>query len=229
MPPHAYCAVATSIRLLRCGVSGEIGVPLYPSRRSWHAVRLEHGELDSITGGDRMHSRRPSLSPAPPLEPPLDGDRPGRARSDALSPRAALPCRRMPGRSGPADRAAQRRARPDGRLSSYGTDGETGSAATRFAESSLRLVLEVLDGRRPVVQLRRLVAPPVLAAIETLRAAPPGHGLGPALLTKLGVELTGPNTAEVYGSYQRGNRVFALAACVVLHRTGWQLSAFRVL
>ncbi|MEV6555353.1 Rv3235 family protein [Nocardia sp. NPDC051756] len=136
----------------------------------------------------------------------------------------------MPAHSGSTNRAAQRRTRHDGRLTSYGTDGETGSAASRFAESSLRLVLEALDGRRPVVQLRRLVAPSVLAAIETLaRSAPPGHGLGPALLTKLGVELTGPNTAEVYGSYQRGNRVFALAACVVLHRTGWQLSAFRVL
>ncbi|MFD6163238.1 Rv3235 family protein [Nocardia sp. NPDC060256] len=136
----------------------------------------------------------------------------------------------MPSHSGPTDRVAQRRARHDGRLTSYGTDGETGSAASRFAESSLRLVLEVLDGKRSVVQLRRLAAPSVLAAIETLaRTAPPGHGLGPAHLTKLGIELTGPNSAEVYGSYQRGPRVFAVAACVVLHRAGWQLTAFRVL
>ncbi|WP_378733535.1 Rv3235 family protein [Nocardia brasiliensis] len=178
-----------------------------------------------------MHSRRPSLSPAPHIEPPLDGDRPGHPRSDALSPRAALPCRRrMPTHSGSATRAADRRARYDGRLSSYGTDGETGSAASRFAESSLRLVLEVLDGRRPAAQLRRLAAPSVLAAIETLARSPqPGRALGPARLTKLGVELTGPNTAEVYGRYQRGERAFAVAGCVVLHRAGWQLTAFRVL
>lgn len=91
-------------------------------------------------------------------------------------------------------------------------------------------MLEVLDGRRPAAQLRKLAAPQVLAAIETLaRSAPPGRGLGPAHLKKLGIELSGPNTAEIYGSYQRGNRVFALAACVVLHRAGWQLTAFRVL
>lgn len=91
-------------------------------------------------------------------------------------------------------------------------------------------MLEVLDGRRSVVQLRKLATPPVFAAIETLaRSAPPGHGLGPATLTKLGVEPTGPNSAEVYGSYRRGQRVFAVAACVVLQRAGWQLTAFRVL
>ncbi|WP_370465374.1 Rv3235 family protein [Nocardia sp. CS682] len=231
MPPHAYCAAATRVQLLRCGLFGEIGVPLYPLRLPWQAVCLEPGELDSNTGGHRMHSRRPSLTPAPRLEPPLDGDRPGRPRSEALSPRAALPChRRMPSHSGSTSRAAERRARHDGRSPSYGRDGETGSAASRFAESSLRLVLEVLDGRRPAVQLRRLASPSVLAAIETLaRSAPPGRKLGPATLTKLGVELTGPNTAEVYGRYQRGNREFAVAACVVLHRAGWQLTAFRVL
>lgn len=91
-------------------------------------------------------------------------------------------------------------------------------------------MLEVLDGRRPVIQLRRLAAPSVFAAIETLaRSAPQGRGLGAARLTNFGVELTGPNTAEVYGSYRRGQRVFAVAACVTLHRAGWQLTAFRVL
>ncbi|MFG1791482.1 Rv3235 family protein [Nocardia sp. NPDC049149] len=192
-----------------------------------------------------MHSRRPSLSPAPHIEPPLDCDRGTRGRDqptgpgaqgnsgrpEMLSPRAALPCRRrLPSHSGSATGGAARRARHDGRSSSYGTDGETGSAARRFAESSLRLVLEVLDGKRGATQLRPLAAPSVLAAIETLaRTGQHSRALGPALLTTLGVELIAPNTAEVYGRYQRGPRSFAVAARVVLHRAGWQLTAFRVL
>ncbi|WP_433576421.1 Rv3235 family protein [Nocardia brasiliensis] len=188
--------------------------------------------LDSITGGHGMHSRRPSLSPAPHFEPPLDRDRTAgdQPRPAASSPRAALPCRRMPSHSGSSARAAGRRARHDGRLTSYGTETETGSAAHRFAENSLRLVLEVLDGRRPVAQVRPLTSASVFAALETLaRTAPRGAALGPAQLTKIGVEPAGPKTAEVYGTYQRGHRIFAVAARVALHRAGWQLTAFRVL
>nr|WP_281186676.1 Rv3235 family protein [Nocardia mikamii] len=108
-------------------------------------------------------------------------------------------------------------------------DDEIGSAAAIFAVRSLRLVLEVIDGRRPLGQLRSVVEPTVLAAVETLaRTAAAERRLGTAVLVTVKLaEVTG-HTAEVCGGYERGERRFAVAARLVLRRGHWRVSALRM-
>ncbi|WP_323182805.1 Rv3235 family protein [Aldersonia sp. NBC_00410] len=102
-------------------------------------------------------------------------------------------------------------------------------AATKFAETALRMTLEVLDHRRPPAQLR-----PVLdaALIDVVRAfaksSAPARGLGAARLQRIHVRLIDPHTAEVFGTYQRGPRVLALAAQVTLRAQGWRVSAVQI-
>ncbi|MBB5912323.1 hypothetical protein BJY24_001190 [Nocardia transvalensis] len=99
----------------------------------------------------------------------------------------------------------------------------------RFAERSLRLVLEVLDGRRPAAHLRPLAEPTVVAAVETLaRTAAAERRLGPALLVSVRATTVAAGSAEVFGGYDRGNRRFAVAARIVARRGDWRLAALRL-
>ncbi|WP_024799851.1 Rv3235 family protein [Nocardia sp. BMG51109] len=99
----------------------------------------------------------------------------------------------------------------------------------RFADRSLRLLLEVLDGRRPVAQLRPLAEPTVVAAVETLvRTGGAERRLGPAVPVSVKATMVGPHAAEVYGSYDRGSRRFAVAARIVVRRGDWRLAALRL-
>jgi len=193
-----------------------------------------------------MLGSRRALSQAPNFEPPLagaPGDRvwPGgpvpRATPPSASP-AALPWpHRHP--SGCADaidgagqegrrHTARRRSPHDGRSTSYASD-ETDSAAKRFAERSLRLVLEVLDGRRGAAQLRPLADPAVVAAVETLaRTGEAGRRSGAAVLVAVNVVPTGPGAAEVFGGYERGRRRFAVAGRIAARRGEWRLTALHL-
>ncbi|WP_280264900.1 Rv3235 family protein [Nocardia wallacei] len=137
----------------------------------------------------------------------------------------------MPGRGAAAGGpgGTPRRSPHDGRSTSYASSAETGSEATRFAERSLRLVLEVLDGRRPVGQLRPVAEPTVVAAVETLtRTGAADRRLGSAQLASVRATMVAPGTAEVFGGYDRGNRRFAVAARIVARRGDWRLSALRL-
>lgn len=84
-------------------------------------------------------------------------------------------------------------------------------AAAVFAEAALRRVLEVLDRRRPLAQLR-----PVLASglVDSL-LAPPGcpGGAGVAQLRRVAAQLARPDgsAAEVAALYTRGDRAHAIA------------------
>ncbi|WP_067574714.1 Rv3235 family protein [Nocardia acidivorans] len=107
---------------------------------------------------------------------------------------------------------------------------EVGTPPLQFAGVALRLALEVLDGRRPPVQLRPLAEPGVIAALRTLaeHRQAPGCEFGAATLTRIDVIMTDSKAAEVCAGYDRGTRHFALAARIVRGRSGWRLTVFRV-
>ncbi|MGV9679714.1 Rv3235 family protein [Nocardia sp. NPDC003482] len=136
----------------------------------------------------------------------------------------------MPARTGAYRlRGTHRRSPHDGRSPSYARFDENGSAATRFAERSLRLVLEVLDGRRSATQLTRLTDPAVAAMLATAaRTAVADRRLGAAVLVAVRAEPVAPGVAEVVAGYERGARRFAVAGRVTCRRGEWRLVALRL-
>lgn len=87
--------------------------------------------------------------------------------------------------------------------------------AAAFADAALRLVLEVIDRRRPAAQLRSVLAPGLADAV--LSASPAGQS-GAAVLRRMRLQTAGGATpdaaAEVFGCYSRGDRVHAIACRV---------------
>ncbi|WP_407443268.1 Rv3235 family protein [Rhodococcus sp. (in: high G+C Gram-positive bacteria)] len=84
------------------------------------------------------------------------------------------------------------------------------ATAHRFAEVALRLILEVVDGRRPVPQLTAVLEPTLVDAVSASRTSPTGAA-GTAVLLRTRVHAVDANTAEVFGTYARGDRVYAVA------------------
>lgn len=111
------------------------------------------------------------------------------------------------------------------------TVGEGYSSARKFAERALRVVLEVLDHRRPVGQLSAVAYPPVVAALRSLVGGDlvPARELGVAVLARVDIAMVDPAAAEVYARYHRGTRHFAVAARIACTRAdGWKVTALRV-
>lgn len=110
-------------------------------------------------------------------------------------------------------------------------DGRSRAAAA-FADAALRRVLEVIDRRRPLAQLRPLLAPGLVDSL--LAAAGRDSDAGSARLRRVVAQLTGPDAtaAEVTASYTRGERVHAIACRVeqVSTATGprWRLVALHM-
>ena len=79
--------------------------------------------------------------------------------------------------------------------------------AALFADAALRRILEVIDRRRPLAQLRGLMAAGLMDSL------PAGAGAGPARLRRVVAQLTGPDgtAAEVAANYTRADRVHAIA------------------
>jgi hypothetical protein len=172
-----------------------------------------------------MLESRCTLSHAPNFEPMLDGDP---ARPDAARG-ATLPCHHGITSRGAVAHTARRRSPHTGRSSSYAAPDENDSAAKRFAERSLRMVLEVLDGRRGVVQLRPLADPVVVSAVQTLaRTGVAERRLGAAVLAGVRIVPVERGTAEVFGGYERGGRRFAVAARITARRGEWRVTALRL-
>ncbi|MEU7633556.1 Rv3235 family protein [Nocardia sp. NPDC049220] len=172
------------------------------------------------------------LSSAPNPEPPLDSRRRAEAGRGALDPATprALPCRTRVHSSGQAS-AGVRNAMRRAHTGAIAQEDETLSAARRFAATVVRVVLEVLDRRRPVPQLAGVADPTVIAAVRTLISADlvPGRSLGGAVPIRVSVIPVNVNTAEVYAGYSRGARHFALAARITRTRSaGWRLTALRI-
>jgi hypothetical protein len=107
-------------------------------------------------------------------------------------------------------------------------------AAAAFADVALRRVLEVIDRRRPIAQLRPMLAPPLLDMVFTL-----ARGAGPekaAVLRRVRLrcatvdvaEPHRPTAAEVFATYTRGRRVQAIAGRIELVEGRWRMVALQV-
>lgn len=127
-----------------------------------------------------------TVSPVVDYEPPTFGGPP------VLPPPTSPSRRRQVGAP-----AAARGAGPD-----------TTAAAT-FADAALRRVLEVVDRRRPLTQLRPLLA---AGLVDSLLTGPARHG-GAARLRRVLAQPCRPDgtAAEVAANYTRGDRVHAIA------------------
>lgn len=108
-------------------------------------------------------------------------------------------------------------------------------AAGAFADATLRRILEVIDRRRPLAQLRPLLASGLVDSL--LRATALQGGTGVAQLRRVRVQSIprrGGRTpaAEIAASYTRGNRVHAIACRAELVKTitgaRWQLVALHL-
>jgi len=95
-------------------------------------------------------------------------------------------------------------------------------AAMVFADAALRRVLEVVDRRRPIAQLRPLVTPALVDTVTALTRTP--H-MAAATLRRVRLRMVDGEAAEVFGSYTRGPRVLAIAARIELHRDRWRIVA----
>lgn len=101
-------------------------------------------------------------------------------------------------------------------------------AALVFADAALRRVLEVVDRRRPIAQLRSLVTPALIDTVTALTRAPHTGGAAAATLRRVRLRLVDGDAAEVFGTYTRGPRVLAVAARIELHRDRWRIVALQL-
>ncbi|MDN4518604.1 hypothetical protein JN086_08660 [Mycolicibacterium austroafricanum] len=103
-------------------------------------------------------------------------------------------------------------------------------SAVVFAETALRQVIEVIDRRRPVAQLRPLMTP-VLVDCVIARAAAPRTGSATLRRVRVRSVDTGGGevtAAEVFASFSRSGRVHAVAGRIDRHRDSWRLVALQI-
>lgn len=106
------------------------------------------------------------------------------------------------------------------------------AGARAFATTSVRILLEVLDRRRPVAQLTALCTPGLVSAIGTLVAGDhaPGRTLGSAVPGAVRLFQVEEWAAEMVATYQRGPRRLVLAGRIERgSTTPWKVTALRVL
>ena len=106
--------------------------------------------------------------------------------------------------------------------------------AAIFVDAALRRVLEVIDRRRPVAQLRPLLLPSLVDSVLSVSRA--GGDQGAAVLRRMRLQPVGhrdrETAAEVFGTYSRGNRIHAIACRVERLPDGaatrWQVVALHI-
>ncbi|HEY9264515.1 MAG TPA: Rv3235 family protein [Mycobacterium sp.] len=109
-------------------------------------------------------------------------------------------------------------------------------AAVVFAETALRQVIEVLDRRRPVAQLRPLMAPVLVDRVIALTGV---TRRGSATMRRVRVRAVDPGlggdgtpgevvAAEVFASFTRSGRVHAVAARIERYRDRWRIVALQI-
>lgn len=176
------------------------------------APRLSSGASDKPALENALSANAsPSIYPVVDYEPPAFGGPPTLPPVSKARPQrrtAAPPIGRSP--------AEQERAR----------------TAAAFADAALRRVLEVLDRRRPVAQLRHLLAAGLAdSLLSAARRCVPAGGV-PARLRRVSAQPIGEHVAEVAASYVRGERVHAIACRIerVGTPTGprWQVTALHM-
>jgi hypothetical protein len=103
-------------------------------------------------------------------------------------------------------------------------------SAVVFAETALLQVIEVIDRRRPVAQLRPLMTPVlvdrVIARVGATRS-------GSAQLRRVRVRSVDAGAgevtaAEVFASFSRAGRVHAVAGRIERHRDRWRIVALQI-
>ncbi|WP_235434782.1 Rv3235 family protein [Mycobacterium heckeshornense] len=108
-------------------------------------------------------------------------------------------------------------------------------SAADFADAALRRVLEVIDRRRPVAQLRPLLTAGLVDSVLARDAAAASRREA-AVLRRLRLQAAGlhnpPRAAEVFGTFSRGRRVHAIA-CRVEQLAGadgsqWQVVSLHI-
>ncbi|MGZ6780011.1 MAG: Rv3235 family protein [Mycobacterium sp.] len=98
--------------------------------------------------------------------------------------------------------------------------------AAAFADAVLRRVLEVIDRRRPIAQLRPMLTPALLDMVFTMtRGAAPDKA---AVLRRVRLRSAAAETAEVFATYTRGRRVRAIAGRIEVKEGRWRLTALQV-
>jgi hypothetical protein len=107
-------------------------------------------------------------------------------------------------------------------------------AAAVFADTALRRILEVTDRRRPVAQLRPLIAPALFDAMVALTKTRSRDGAAVLRRVRLrSAEVLDDDAgevraAEVFATYSRGRRVRAIAGRVELVNGRWTIVALQV-
>ena len=127
--------------------------------------------------------------------------------------------------------AATRPARPSGRYRIAAVpEAAPPRAAMVFADAALRRVLEVIDRRRPIAQLRPLLAPALIDTViaMTRSSQTAAATLRPAAAVALTIGVTAKLAAEVFGTYSRGPRVRAIAARVEYTGERWRIVALQL-
>lgn len=98
--------------------------------------------------------------------------------------------------------------------------------AVAFADAAMRRVLEVMDRRRPIVQLRPLLADGPLSAVMARSSRAPATTA--ARLSKVRVRRCADDTAEIFGTFERGGRVKAFAGRIQSVRGNWRVVALQL-
>ncbi|WP_459549567.1 Rv3235 family protein [Nocardia sp. X0981] len=214
-------------------VGGQTPVPDSPVRPAAEIPGAGGCRGDAGAGGVGEGTR--SGEPAPPRRPP------GSAAASANAvPRAATrtATATAPGCGNRPDRRSLRRNRSApagvGRLQRAGHTAARPTApdgAREFAGKALRVLLEVLDRRRPVAQLGALCTPALVCAVGSLVAHDhvPGRVLGAAVPAGIRLFPAGEHAAELVAMYQRGPRRLAVAGRLEHGATGWKLTALRIM
>ncbi|MGD9618354.1 MAG: Rv3235 family protein [Mycolicibacterium sp.] len=156
----------------------------------------------------------------------------------APEPLARLPAPVCP--TPPAGALRRRSLHPLPRPAAHAREPVPPRSAVVFAETALRQVIEVIDRRRPVAQLRPLMTP---ALVDRVVARVGAAHRGSATMLKVRVRAVGPvvdadrdehgkpgdiRAAEVFASFTRSGRVHAVAARIERYRDRWRMVALQI-
>ncbi|WP_211372280.1 Rv3235 family protein [Mycolicibacterium grossiae] len=181
----------------------------------------------------------PPVSPGDPACPMPRPDALHRHSPRPLNP-ATRPAREKPAREHPAPPAREHPAPPAREHPAPpAREHPAPPAAVAFADVTLRHVLEVIDRRRPLTQLRHALRPALLDAVAAHARQPSAAGAAVLRRVRLRTVAAGtaepaaagtaePAAAEVFATYTRGRRVRAVAGRVEVVDGRWQLVALQL-
>ncbi|OZD09061.1 hypothetical protein CH275_01965 [Rhodococcus sp. 06-235-1A] len=161
------------------------------------------------------------LSRTAPFEPPLSS-----GTVHTWDPAAAGEPTPVRHRASVRSNRSRRRTEPAGRPT-------VPADARATADRAMRMLIEVIDRRRSADQLSALFTTSMIDLVKTIvRNPPPGRRLGFAAVRRVHVVYQSEVSAEIFGSYTRGPRMFAFAGRIELaidpRRPGWTVTSLRV-